>query len=490
MRAWSFIAGTVGIAVVAAPTVGWAQVTEEEAAGIRDGIQEWIDTNLRGADAAALTFDGEIEVVPADGYYDVTIPPATLAMGGDGVLLFGAIEIELEPLENGWYDATWTLPDTYTIENARLNETGTITIAGQHGSGVFAPEYETFMELDAAIEGIEVLPPRDEGSLTIGLVAMVGDSVELEDGVYDSALEFVMEDVAFEGDGPDERFELAMMSLEGAVAAIDMDQYITFVRAFDELAARAEAGEVEPQSMFSEMAALVEQTSNLFDAFTFDIAAEDVTVVDAGQTVTIGESATAISIEGLTGETSTLRVAYDLTDLGIDPVPVEQQFLPQQTTVQLAMVGLPNEQLIEVLETFLQMSAETNPDDAMMMATMQLQQAVMAGGTTLQIEDITIISGLASLEMDGVVEPDPNAAFGVTAEASMVIAGLADLIREMQATPEAQDAVPFLTLIQTMGAQATDDQGRQVRTYELVVTADGTFMLNGTDMAPMLQQMQ
>jgi hypothetical protein len=490
MRAWTYIAGTVGIAVVAAPAIGWAEVTEDGAAGIRDGIQEWIDTNLRAGDEQSITFDGEIEVVPADGVYAVTIPPAEIAVDVGSVLRFDAIEIELAPLDNGWYDATWTLPDTYTIENARTEESGTITIAGQHGSGVFAPEYETFMELDTALEGIEVLPPREAGSLTIGLAAMVADSVELEDGVYDSVFEFVMEDVAFEGEGPEESFDMALMSLEGAVAAIDMDQYITFVRAFDELTAQAEAGEVEPQSMFGQMAGLVEQTSNLFDAFSFDIVVEDVTVVDAEQTVTIGDSATAISIEGLTGETSTLRVAYDLTDLGIDPAPVEQQFLPQQTTVELAMVGLPNDQLIEVLETFLLMSAETNPDDAMMMATMQLQQAVMAGGTTLQIEDITVISDLASLEMDGVVEPDPNAAFGVTAEADMVIAGLADLISEMQTMPEGQDAIPFLTLIQSMGAQATDDEGRQIRTYELVVTAEGTFMLNGTDMGPMLQQMQ
>ncbi len=55
--------------------------------------------------------------------------------------------------------------------------------------------------------------------------------------------------------------------------------------------------------------------------------------------------------------------------------------------------------------------------------------------------------------------------------------------------PEAQDAVSFLTLLQTMGAESTDSRGNPARRYELKVTQDGKILLNGSDLMPLMDQM-
>lgn len=492
MRASSILAGTMGIAAVAVSAAAWGQATEEGAAEIRQGLQEWIDTRLGQEEGVEITFDGEIEVVPADDIYDITIPRATVTMGdGDVSVVIDPIEIEAVPLENGWYEATWVIPDTYVFENTRLNETATVTIGSQEGSGVFAPQYETFMVLDADLQDIVMTPPEDQGELSLGLIGIAADSEEVDAGVYDSVFEITLEDLNFRDENTGETFSLGRMALDGSGSALNMDEYVSFARSLDEIMQDLEGDDAASSAMFTRFSELIEQTSTLFDGMAFNLTFQDVNVVEAEQTVTVEEGGYSVYIDGLTEDSSTLGLAFDLTGVQVDPAPEEARFMPQETVVRLALVDLPNDQLLEILQSFLQLSAETNPDDAMMMAGMQLQQAIMAGGTTLQIEEVSMLSDLASLRLDGVVEPDPNAAFGVTADASMAIAGLGDLIRELQTLPDASDVIPFLTLIQSMGAQAAaDDAGREVRTYDLVVTADGTFTLNGTDMGPMLQQMQ
>ena len=88
------------------------------------------------------------------------------------------------------------------------------------------------------------------------------------------------------------------------------------------------------------------------------------------------------------------------------------------------------------------------------------------------------------------LRPETSSPYSVVGEIDMVATGLDALIVEIQNTGGDQDAVQFLTLLQTLGAQAPDAGGRSVRTYAFRLDAGGTLLLNGSDIMPLISGMQ
>ncbi len=73
----------------------------------------------------------------------------------------------------------------------------------------------------------------------------------------------------------------------------------------------------------------------------------------------------------------------------------------------------------------------------------------------------------------------------MTGDAMLVVTGLDAALEVAKATPDGQEMVQGLTVLQTMGAQDTVD-GKPARTYKLVVGENGDILLNGTDLKPLL----
>ena len=495
MRATSFLAGTAAAMLAASPILAQTEITQEGAEEIRQALGDSIDSGLTEL-GAATDFAGDIEVVPTDEAYEATIPDSTTRFDTGPVVNAGPVEMTLIPLDNGWYDAVWTLPDRIVIDEGDDAGPATVTIGSQSGEGVFAPAFESFMSMDVVLETIEVIPPpNEEGTLSLGHLSLMGDSQDLGNQRYSGNYTLTAEDFVFSGETGREGLEIGELQLDWSVTDLDFPAYFEFQQALEELRIEAEAQAAQAQpatDLFAQASSLLAGTPALLDGFRGRYRVDDLAVVDGTQNVDIESGSLAVYLEGLRGESSTLGIELSSGAVVLTPAPPEAVFFPSETRARLAVVDLPNEQLLSILSQFLTSAGQMGPDAAAMMAGLSLQQAVMAGGSTLQIQEVFVVTETASLDLTGEVVPDQTAAFGIVANASMTIAGLPELITALQETlgADAQQPVQALTLLQTMGAPATDDTGRDVRNYEFQVLQTGQILLNGADMAPLMGAFQ
>ena len=492
MRATTLLAGTAAAVLVASPILAQTEITQEGADEIRQALVTYIDESL--ADLAVdVDFAGEIEVIPAGDAYEATLPEATLRFDG-GSIVGEEIDLTLIPLDNGWYDARWTLPERVTIEEG--GEAGFVVIGNQSSEGVFAPAFETFMSMDVVLEAIEVIPPPgEEGSLSLERLSLNGNSQDLGGQRYSGNYTFAAEGFNFVGEPGREALEIGELRFDWSVTDLDFPAYFEFQQALEALRVQAEAQSSQgqpPVDLFAQASSLLAETPALLDGIRARYRIDDIVVIDGTQNVDIESGSFALYLEGLRGSSSTFGIELTTDEIAVVPAPPEAQFFPIETRARLALVDLPNEQLLNILSQFLTSAGQMGPDAAAMMAGLSLQQAVMAGGSTLQVQEVVVVTETASLDLMGEVVPDQAAAFGVVANATMTIAGLPDLIAELQQTlgVDAQEPVQVLTVLQTMGAQTMDDTGRDVRTYEFEVLQTGQILLNGADMAPLMGAFQ
>jgi hypothetical protein len=487
MRATTLVAGTVAAALSASPAPAQTEVSEEGAAEIRQALADFLE-RARTEWGIQIELAGDIEVAPAGDLFEATIPEPTIRTE-DGTIIGEPISMQIQPLENGWYDASWMLPERFTLTDA--GQSGFITIGSQTSQGVFAPEFETFMALDVVLETVELIPPPDEtGSLSVGRLAVQGDSQDLGEGRYSGDFAMELDEFDFVGVPGSEEMGIGALRFDWSVTDLDYPAYLEFQRALEELAAEPVEGQ-GPETVFDQASSLLAETGPLLDGLRARYRVDELAFTDGAQNVDIETGGFAVYLEGMRGDSSTFGLEMSSGAVGLVPAPQGAEFFPTDTRVQLSLVDLPNDQLLEVLSQFLTSAGQMGPDAAMMMAGLQLQQAVMAGGSTLQVQEVTVVNDYASLDLAGEVVPNQAAAFGVTATADMTITGLGDLIAALQESlgEDAQDAVSALTILQTMGAPVAEAEG-DVRSYEFEVLETGQVLLNGADVAPLINAME
>ncbi len=488
MRSSSVVAGAFAAALAVLPSPVWAQATPQGADQIRRQMTDWINLYITPAGAdSVIVLDGPVQVEPRGDRYAVLLPRINIAGDADGVLAIDPIAIDLVPLPNGWYDATWTLPQSTSARDPAGQEVARLTIGSQSGSGTFAPEFQTFMDLDFRLGDVVLRPLDEPGELRIATIAMTVDSTDAGGGAFDSEVEASIDNLSF-NDGQGQRMDFGQISLTGSVDNIHLAENAAFAQELNRLTGQLDQRNSAnpPPQYFRDLNALIARTPTLLNGLDLTYGFEDVRVIDQNNTVDLGGGSFGFRMSGLESATSTIGLTLDIGAIGIVPQPPFSQFIPTETTLDVALVGLPNEQFLAILQSFLETSAQAGPDRAGEVAAVRLQQAIMTSGARLVVEDAGIETAGSRLDLTGEVTPNQAAAMGVVANATLDIAGMPALINELQAVPDSQQIIQGLTALQAVGAQATSDDGQPVRRYEFSLDPQGTPILNGTDMRPLL----
>lgn len=467
------------------------QVSEQSADEIRRAIKVWIGQNVQaGSGPEQVELDGRITVIPDGDRYRVTLPGGRLVMHGDGTLHFGAINIDLRPLDNGWYDASWRFPDSYRVQ-PDYGSDWFITIGDQSGSGVFAPQYETLMTLDGALRAIEISEDGDDGRLTIDSITAVGRSTEVSGGIYDQNSTLRLNGLAFSSGNGEQSFEVGSMEL--AVTADDarLAELAEFERRANALTLEIEGSHDYDQlnAQIDSFAELIDSMPTLLAGMSMEARHGPISFQDYGDQVTIDEGTFSMIMDGLDRDRS--EFAVTMSSDGVDANDPEiANLLPRESRFRLAMLNLPNTELVELGVGTLRSMGTTDPEIAMLMAAGSLQQTLTTANSTLEIGPIRLASDIASIDLEGGLRPEAKSPYSMVGEIDMVATGLDALIVEIQNSGGDQEAIQFLTLLQTLGAQAPDADGRTVRTYAFRLDAGGTLLLNGSDIMPLITGMQ
>ena len=495
MRTTPRLAGAA-LALFAMPfSVAAQDASDQQAAEIAAGTQAFFDELIASAapnGEAVINWSGDIVVEPQGEFFAMTIPAMTIGPRdmSDG-LRIDPIEVDIRPRDDGLYEAEWRIPEAIeaVMGGQRM---ALVTIADQRGNGVWSSEFETFLSLDLRLAGIEATSDTEPGRFAIEEIIALIDTEETSGGLYDSISEFSMSSLSFDPGAPDapEALGIDLIAASGTITGADMAAIYEFVDAVEVLI--EEGGPDAPggpsPTFANDVAELIERTPKLIRSFDISYRLEGLDFADEETQVDAQGGQFSLYADGLDGEQATIGMNLEIGDIEIEPPPPMAQFIPSDTPGNIALVGVPAGQVVDIMIGFLRGIDAMGPDGSGMMAVLQLQQALMGGGTVLQVSNVNVITDIADWAFDGEVVPNQAAAFGVTADAEMRIGNMPALIQELQTLPEAGDAVSGLTLLQTMGREETDGQGGPVRVYDFELTADGQFLLNGADMSPLLQQ--
>jgi hypothetical protein len=496
MRTLSLFAAGIA-AWVLLPAAAQAQATAEGADKIRLGLKDWIATHLVTADKSVVfNFQGPITVEPQGKFYKAVIPKSEVLFAAEGDtarMALDPVELVLTPLENGWLDTVATIPTTYRVIPAKDDEGVEVTIGTQALRGVFAPQYHAFMSLDGKLGQItarSLNPAEAKGALKIDGLALTGDSKAVGPDTYDSTGSVTLSGVSFLDEKGAQLLRLDGATLEGKAAAANMAAVRAFSDKLTDLQKRypPQADGEMPKEFLADLGRVFQGTPKLFDDldFSYGLTGAEVTPGEADvEKVTLASAGFGVGLAGLAKDASTFRITFDLAQLGIQPLPEFGQFIPHSATVDLALTNLPNQALLQALTGMLDSSATLGPDQAAEIAVAQLQQAVMNGNGALEIRSFKASSPLTTIDLTGTLRPNAKAPLMMTGDAMLVVTGLDAALEVAKATPDGEEMVQGLTVLQTMGAQDTVD-GKPARTYKLVVGENGDILLNGTDLKPLL----
>ncbi|MFM2045448.1 MAG: hypothetical protein RLY86_4024, partial [Pseudomonadota bacterium] len=255
-------------------------------------------------------------------------------------------------------------------------------------------------------------------------------------------------------------------------------------------------GKVPPERMDQMLAALGDMLGAYGHAGSLTMSLKGLEVVDGAESVRM-ESLTTGFAAGATDGSGRLGMTLGFGGLALAPAQEPAALVPGSMAIDIALEQLPMAQLKPLLTEFMRLSADPSQMDAAgQVLAMQMIAALSQAGSRLALADLKVETPGSGLTGSGAVTVDQAAALGATANVTFTIRNLDAAIQALgpkpgePTDPEAAGTLMALGMVQGFGQPGTDGEGRPVLTYRIQATPQGQLLLNGQDLAPMLQAMQ
>ncbi|MGO1076512.1 hypothetical protein [Inquilinus sp. CA228] len=181
----------------------------------------------------------------------------------------------------------------------------------------------------------------------------------------------------------------------------------------------------------------------------------------------------------------------EMGGLALAPKPPFAEWIPTDAIIRMNASGIPWADVGTAYLAMMEASVDQVADPAkaqqqMAQAMMEIGGILRRAGSRLDLTSFTITAPEAAINLGGVVQGKDAAAHGVTADLDLRIVNLDGLIKFLQGMPDSAEAAAGLSMAQVMGRQATTDDGRPARDYDIVVDDAGKILVNGTDLAALI----
>jgi hypothetical protein len=210
---------------------------------------------------------------------------------------------------------------------------------------------------------------------------------------------------------------------------------------------------------------------------------------DSGTSITIGDISTGFSITGLRDGRSRVALTYRHGGFTITPNPAGSEFTPETFDLSLELADLPNAGLWQALTDFIESSALQQDGNAQNEAGAQVFDLLAKAGSRLEIARFLFKTPALDGTLQGSLKLDAKAMNSAVGEGNIMLRGLDGTVKkltESPRSPETEEALGILNMLQLLGQIAKDEKGRETRTYALKLQPDGKVLLNGADMSMML----
>jgi hypothetical protein len=294
-----------------------------------------------------------------------------------------------------------------------------------------------------------------------------------------------------------------------SVEKLDFPAYRQIVAKVNALAEKypqqvAVGSEAAPRPAISDedrkaMAELVRGIPKLFSAYGYDFTGEGLTVTDAqgGAKVQLAQGGMAFGVKGI--DTDKAQANFSIKHDGLvvnDPMfrdPMAKAVLPKSGNLALLATDIPVPSLIEGVAQALPEMTSSDPQVAqggefMMMGA--LMSALSQSNLKLKIDPSGLQTEVAKLSADGELKlamQSPQKAVGVV---NFALLGLDDLVALAKSlaeqSPDAQQAMGMLSMLQAFSQRETGADGKPVDKYKLDLTETGAVLVNGKPLDGMM----
>ncbi|MGO1076514.1 hypothetical protein [Inquilinus sp. CA228] len=343
----------------------------------------------------------------------------------------------------------------------------------------------------------------DPGTLSIDRVRLSGtlDPVAGKP-TAGSALALDVDGVSFAltettGDGRSEmRFDLVKARYGVSADGLDVAGLIAVIGGFQSLVAKHGDDEPPPAEL-SPWFARVRTTIAALSQYKAEIGLSGLRVRSPYANVAIGGIAYSETYAGLDGDRAGYGLHLGMDELTLDPGLPFGDWVPRRARIDIALKDVPSRSVQALfwdgVEAAMQAeirydgdSSLPDGDQAFGEAMQRIADRLLASDARLSIDSFRITAPKGAIDLGGGGTVNPQAAFGVTAQATLRIAGLDEFVKYLQGHSDGAAAAAGVTMFQMLGREAKTADGKPARDYDFVVDPGGRMLINGTDLAALM----
>jgi hypothetical protein len=472
---------------------GTPAMAQDQATQIRQEVEDFLRP-LAGTGAAgeeAMLSHGTIDVAAAGSAYVVTVPDLKWAPDATGHFEIGTVSFSLTPEGDDLYHVgDVKIPAEIPHKKPDGSVDGSIALPSQQFTAVWSRSLDSFMQLDADLRDVKIVSTTDNMALSFGEIGAKLASTDKGNGRWDqdgavhlSALDVSSPDGVFALGAVDSTYSTRDYNAKGWAAVRDRVEAMTkSMEAGSSAPAPAPASLPDPQLM-----AALRGANPLFASFNSNITVTAISFRDGtGKEVfSLPTGTLTFGAEGF--DQAIGRIALSLAHTGLvvnDIAAVEQDMLPREVAVNVALENLPVQELwkgaIDTLSSA-DLSTDQGSSMAMMMFIGLLQQSLVNGKARVNVADSHLALALARAQFSGIIEASADSMFGV-GRMMVDVAGLDALIAAVTAHGGPQSGeLSELQVIRGFSNRQTAADGTVTDHYDLDFTPQGQFLVNGKE---------
>ncbi|WP_375571495.1 hypothetical protein ABWH92_01475 [Ahrensia marina] len=484
-----------------ATSVGAQTIDQAGADALEAQVPLVLDFLFQGSPDVNFAFDGEVEAVPDGDSYDLSIPAITVDVNGDADVAVPPFAVEVTPQDNGWQRARWDFPGSVVVTNPRnSDDRADIAFTSNDNDMVIAPEYSMALQADVSLSDLSVTVQGHQGDITVQSIDMTVDTDPSGTGEhsFDSETLATLERLRIDIPSEQVLLQLESVELSGTSARQRLDL-------FAGLQQRVQGLDPESEAFLTEFVEVLRENAGekwIGDAsYTMGLDGLSFTIEDvSGSLGALGLSMTADDLDEAAAE---LGLSINVDDITTTDVPPQfAQLIPVRADLDLVAVDAPVQAISDQLYGYLgeapsdeelfgpkgRRAGVGNPLASLQdIDPMEFLGILMSSEVEVVLQDFFVEADIGYVAAEGTVQPDAQAALQATADLDLQIAGLPEMIAfAQQMGGEAADGAAFVSVLAAMGRDATDEDGRDIKEFDLQLTQSGQILLNGNDMSAMM----
>lgn len=477
-----------GVALFVA--AGAPAMAQDQAAQIKQAVEDFLKplaaTGTPGEEEGVS--HGAVDVAASGPAYVVTVPDLKLKTGTTGGFEIGTVSFSLTPEGDDLYHvADVKIPAEIPHKAADGTVDGTISLPSQQFTGVWSRSLESFTQLDAGLRDVKVVSTADNMMLSLGEFVAKIASTDKGNGRWDqdgtvhlSALNVTAPDGAFALGAIDGTSSTRDYNAKGVAALRDRMEAIT-----ESMAANPETPAQMPDAQLIEA---MRNASPLFASTSSRFTLSAISFHDGKglEQFSLPTGTLTFGAEGFDQPVGRIVLSLNHTGLAVGDIPpVEQDLLPKELALNIALENLPVQELwkgaVDTLSSA-DMSTDEGSSMAMMMFMGLLQQSLVNGKARVNVTDTRVALALAQAQLGGVIEASADSMFGAVGKMTVDVTGLDALIDAVIAHggPESEEAAG-LQVVRGFSNRQTAADGAVTDHYDLDFTPQGQFLVNGKE---------